>query len=324
MNPPTFVAEIGANVSQHSLEYALKTVAEAARAGADAIKLQTWTPGTMCINDAVVPSGPWAGKRLQDLYADCWTPWDWHRPIFDYARKLGLDAWSTPFDRQAVDFLQTIDCSRHKIASFEILDLDLIRYCADTGRPLIISTGMATDLEITAAVKAAFEIDPDADVTLLHCVSEYPAPIEQADVGRMRRLKWYWKARMGLSDHTMGHAAAAAATALGASMIEKHFTLSRLDRSPDAGFSMEPQEFAQMVRVCRDVAACMSNPVTLPELTHRPLRRGIYWAADLPAGHVVTAHDMVTARPSTPLTPEQAKSIIGKTLEVQVRRGAPI
>lgn len=324
MTPPTFVAEIGANVSQHSLEYALKTVAAAARAGADAIKLQTWTPGTMCINDAVVPRGPWAGKPLRELYAECWTPWDWHRPLFEYARKLGMDAWSTPFDRQAVDFLQTIDCSRHKIASFEILDLDLIRYCADTGRPLIISTGMAADYEIGAAVKAAFGIDQNVDLTLLHCVSEYPAALDQACLRDMARLGWYWKARTGLSDHTVGPAAAAAATVLGATMIEKHFTLSRLDRSPDAGFSMEPEEFAQMVRLCRDVAACMSDPVEAPEHTHHPLRRGIYWAADLPAGHVITSHDMVTARPSTPLTPEQVKSLIGMTLPEPKLRGTPV
>jgi pseudaminic acid synthase len=319
MNRPTIVAELSANVTT-SLSIALQTVEAAAHAGADAIKLQTWTPGTMVLDRSyVIKSGAWKGRSLANLYEEAWTPWDWHRPIFERARDLGMEAWSTPFDTNAVGFLEALDCPRYKIASFEILDLDLIRACAATGKPIIISTGMAQLSEIVAAGRAA---EP-SKVTLLKCTSAYPASPSEANLATMAGLKAF--GAVGLSDHTIGSAVAVAATILGATVIEKHFILDRRMGGPDAHFSANPQEFADLVKNCRDASAAIGKLHFGPtEGESTELRRGLYWAKDLPADHVVQATDMVTARPATPASPADKHLIIGRKLAAAVRRGDPL
>lgn len=320
---PTIVAELSANIAGGGLQRALETVDAAAKAGADAIKLQTWTPGSMVLDQTYrIQKGAWAGRKLAELYREAQTPWEWHRPLFDRAREHGMQAWSTPFDISALKFLESLDCPRYKIASFEILDLDLIRACAATGKPIIISTGMAGLEEIADARYAA---GITRRVTLLQCTSAYPADASEANLLAMTDMRRYLNADVGLSDHTMGNGVACAATTLGATMIEKHFTLSRLDGGPDAHFSLEPPEFARLVKDCRDAKAALGDVrygPTAGESTE--LRRGIYWAQDLPADHIVDASNMVTARPSTATTPAQARALIGCKLKIAVRRGEPV
>lgn len=326
MNVPIIVAELSANIAGGGLQRALETVDAAAKAGADAIKLQTWTPGSMVLDQTYrIQNGAWAGRNLAELYREAQTPWEWHRPIFDRARALGMQAWSTPFDIGALKFLESLDCPRYKIASFEILDLDLIRACAATGKPIIISTGMATRPEIERAIWATTGIGWSQDITVLQCTSAYPADASEAHLLNLHDMRWFMKVKVGLSDHTMGNAVACAATTLGAVMIEKHFTLSRLDGGPDAHFSLEPPEFARLVKDVRDAKAAMGDVrygPTAGESTE--LRRGIYWARDLPADHTVEHLDMVTARPSTATSPAQAKALIGCKLKIAVRRGEPV
>ena len=328
---PIIVAELSANIAGGGLQRALATVEAAAKAGADAIKLQTWTPGSMVLDQNYrIQKGAWAGRKLADLYREAQTPWEWHRPIFYRARELRMEAWSTPFDISALKFLESINCPRYKIASFEILDLDLIQACAATGKPIIISTGMATLDEIQAAVREIrvrlpFNRYGDPDITLLQCTSAYPADASEANILAMTDMRRYLNTKVGLSDHTMGNGVACAATTLGAVMIEKHFTLSRLDGGPDAHFSLEPPEFARLVKDVRDAKAALGDVrygPTAGESTE--LRRGIYWAQDLPVDHTVQSLDMVTARPSTATTPAQARALIGCKLKIAVRRGEPV
>jgi len=324
VRPPIIVAELSANMATGSLNRALATVDAARTAGADAIKLQTWSPGTMCLDpDYRIKDGAWQGQRLVDLYQLAATPWEWHKAIFERAKRAGLEVWSTPFDAGAVDFLSTLDCSRYKIASFEILDLELIAHAARQRRPMIISTGMAKIREIDDAVVAARTADNP--LTLLQCTSAYPAPVREANLLNMRYMEARWNVRAGLSDHTMGSAVACAATALGAVMIEKHFTLDRQFGGPDAHFSMEPREFQHMVTQVREVAASLGRPRFGPTASESlELRRGVYWASDLPAGHDVTPGDFVTARPSTEMAPVQARMNVGQCLAVAVTRHSAV
>lgn len=255
---PFIVAELSAN-HLGSLERALRIIDEAKRAGADAVKFQTFTVAGMVEDPkAVLTSGPWAGRSLGDLYAEAMTPRSWHQVLFAYARAIGIEPFSTPFTPDDVDFLEEFDCPRYKIASFELTDHALIRYAARTGKPLIMSTGMADRFEIAAAVGIATGAGC-GDVTLLKCTSAYPAPPEEANLRTMVDMAGRYIVKTGLSDHTPGIGVAVAAAALGASVIEKHLTLSRADGGPDAAFSMEPDEFAQMVTECRRAAAAMGE-----------------------------------------------------------------
>jgi N-acetylneuraminate synthase len=315
------VAELSANAAVGGLNLALQTVEAAKKAGADAIKLQTWTPGTMTADPGYrIQHGAWKGKELAKLYQEAHTPWEWHKPLFERARELGMLAFSTPFDKRAVDFLQTLDCSHYKVASFEITDLPLIRYIADTKRPMIISTGMASEQEIRKAVNAA-RYKANLDVTLLKCTSAYPAPPEEANLATMMHLGWYLKTDFGLSDHTMTDGAACIAAHMGAAIIEKHFTLSRMNGGPDANFSLEPPDFARFVANVRAAAVAGGRLCFGPtESESTELRRGAYWAHDLPAGHTVTAEDLMTARPETALSIEEFEhNVQGKELLVAVK-----
>lgn len=299
------VAEISAN-HLGSLERALKIVEAAAEAGATHVKLQTWSPDTMCIDRGyTLRHGPWAGRTLFDLYREAWTPWEWHKPIFDYARILGLVPFSAAFDRESVDFLETLGVDRHKVASFELVDLPLIRYMASKGKPMILSTGMASFDEYIAAFEAAAEAH--SHLTFLQCTSAYPADAQDANLETMLDLMGYGTLGIdcGLSDHTQGIGVACAAAALGATMIEKHLTLARSDGGPDAGFSMEPAEFKQMVVECRRAALARGRVHYGPgPKESTDLRRSLWITRDVAPGEPLRlGFNVATARPALGLSP---------------------
>lgn len=318
---PFIVAELSAN-HLGSLKRAIDLVEAAAEAGADAVKVQTWTPGRMCVDRTyTLQHGPWAGRRLFDLYEEAFLPWGWHRPIFDRARLRGLVPFSAAFDWEAVDFLETLGVDRHKVASFELTDLPLIRYMASKGKPMILSTGMATDAEFGAAYLAGCN---GSVPTLLKCTSAYPAPMETCNLavlGVWRRIGF---PLYGLSDHTLGHDAAVVATALGATYIEKHLTLSRADGGPDAGFSAEPAEFAAMVQAVRRAAATLGEVRYGPGPGEDPsLRRSLWVLRDVSAGESLRFGDNVaTARPALGLPP--ATPLTGRRAAVDLKAGTAL
>ncbi len=326
MHPPYVIAELSAN-HNGSLDRALQTIETAWRCGASAIKLQTYTADTLTIDcdepDFKIQGGLWDGYKLYDLYQWAHTPYEWHQAMFDHARKLGITVFSTPFDETAVDLLESLNAPAYKIASFELVDLSLIRYVARTGKPMIMSTGMASETEIAEAVDAARE-SGCRDLVLLHCISSYPAPMEQANLRRMPLLARHFATIPGLSDHTMGTTAAVAAVALGACVIEKHFTLSRKDKGPDSEFSLEPDE---LQRLCQDALAAWqalgseSFGSQSAETASRMFRRSIYFVRDLPAGSEITATDIRRIRPGMGLPPKHFESLLGRRLKVAVTRG---
>lgn len=259
MVKPFIVAEMSAN-HLGSLDRAMRIVDAAAEAGADAIKLQTFDPIQMVDPLKIIESGPWAGQRAITLYKQAHTPRDWHRPIFDHAKRLGLIAFSSAFHPDDVQFLEWLGCPIYKISSFELTDIDLIRCAAKTGKALIISTGMGSKVEIGLAIGTVFNTRPTADLTVLKCTSAYPADARDANLATLYDMRERWPyCGFGLSDHTPGTAVAVAAVALGADVIEKHLTLSRADGGPDAAFSMDPAEFAQLVTECRRAAAAIGE-----------------------------------------------------------------
>ena len=322
---PYFVAELSCN-HFGSLDRALQLVDAAANAGANAIKLQTWSE--MVLGDHVLAEGPWAGRNLKDLYAEAKTPWEWHETIFERARHKGIQAFSSVFDLKALEFLEKIGCPRYKISSFELVDLELIRAVAATGKPLILSTGMATETEIEQAIDAAEEgSDLTVDLVILKCSSAYPAPMDQLNLSAIRNMADTLHVPVGFSDHTIGHEAAVVATALGAVMLEKHLTLSRRDGGLDAGFSVEPGEFYEMVQACKAVAESLGEPDLGPTESEKPqlnLRRSLYFAKDMKAGEIVSRGTYTTARPALGLEPYKLPLLIGKTLAHDVEYGKPM
>ncbi len=313
---PFIVAELSAN-HLGSLYRAHAIVDAAADAGADAIKLQTWMPDTMCVDHAyTLTHGPWAGRTLFDLYREAHTPWEWHKPLFDHARSRGLIPFSAAFDRESVDFLETLGVDRHKVASFELVDLPLIRYMASKGKPMILSTGMATRIEIEYAIGAAM-LAPE--ITVLKCTSAYPASAEDANLATLAK----WR-NWGLSDHSLGTGVAVAAASLGATYIEKHLTLSRSDGGPDAGFSMEPAEFQQLVIECRRAAAAIGVPSYGPGPNESTaLRRSLWVTSDTAAGEPFELHRNVrTARPALGLSP--SFDINGRRARHAIKANTPL
>lgn len=293
---PFIVAEMSAN-HNGSYSRAVQIVKAAAEAGADAIKFQTWKPGTMVADRTIKAPKPWDHLTLAELYEQAWTPWDWHAPLFSLARELGLIPFSAAFDMESVDFLESLNVDRHKVASFELTDLPLIRYMASKGKPMILSTGMATYAEATEAVCLAASLTHE--VTVLKCTSAYPADASGANLITAPRTYIRW----GLSDHTLGIGVAVAAAALGATMIEKHLTLSRADGGPDAGFSMEPHEFKQMVQECRRAAAAIGEVKYGPGPGEDPgMRRSLWVVRDTEKGEPLRFGDNIrTARPANGL-----------------------
>ena len=321
---PEIVAELSCN-HLGSLDRAMALVDDAAKAGADAVKLQVWHHDRMVLDKSyILPDGPWAGRNLAALYEDAETPWDWVPQIFNRARANRIEAFASVFDTAALAFLEDCGCPRYKIASFELVDTPLIEAVARTGKPMIISTGMATMGEIGYAVEAARQ-GGCTNLTLLKCTSAYPAPPSSIWLPGIDWLQGHFGCNVGLSDHTQGIGIAIAAVALGATMIEKHFTLSRSDGGPDAAFSAEPQELAQLVRECKAVAQALQVPdVQTSEDPQRRLRRSLYYARDINAGDTITAQDLCTARPMRGRYPYEIQSIIGTECKHNVTKNQPV
>lgn len=329
--PPFVIAEMSGNHNQ-SLDRALALVDAAAKAGAHALKLQTYTADTITLDadteDFLITAedNPWTGRRLHELYEEAHTPWDWHPPIIERAREHGLIAFSTPFDETAVDFLEQLDVPAYKIASFENNHLPLIRKAAATGKPLIISTGMATLEEIDAAVSAARQAGCE-QLVLLKCTSSYPAPASDAHLATIPDLAERFHCQAGLSDHTLGLAVPIAAVALGATVIEKHFTLDRNEGGVDAAFSLEPDELKQLVEETERAWQAIGEVhygASAAEQNARAFRRSLYFARDCNAGQIVTEEDIRIVRPGHGLEPAELERIIGLPLATDVDRGQAV
>lgn len=326
MNTPLIVAEIGAS-HNGSLERAIKTVDAAARAGADAIKLQCYDAHTMVANrDHTIQGGAWAGKNLYELYREAAMPWRWHETLFAVAHSHGMQAFSTPFDETAVAYLESIGCPMYKVASHEITDLHLIATIAATGKPIIISTGMATMEEIANALLAARTSQWHPKITLLKCTSAYPAPVGEMNLATIPNMRAIYHEDVGLSDHTQGFTAALSATAMGATMIERHITLYR-DDGPDDGFATLPANFAEMVRHVRDAAAAIGTPTYGPTQSEGPslaLRRGLYAMRDLQPGDIITHAKVKARRPASAILANWLPELIGRQIVQPVPAGAPL
>jgi pseudaminic acid synthase len=328
---PLVIAEMSGNHNQ-SLERALAIVDAAAAAGAHALKIQTYTADTMTLDlddgDFRIsdPNSPWVGTTLNALYEKAHTPWEWHRPIFDRARSLGMIAFSTPFDATAVDFLEALDVPCYKIASFENTDLPLIRKVAATGKPLIVSTGMATAAELEEAVSAARGAGCK-DLVLLKCTSTYPAAPTDTNLLTIPDLRERFGTEVGLSDHSMGVGVAVASVALGATVIEKHFTLSRADGGVDAEFSMEPAEMAQLVVETKRAWQALGDVSYGPTAAEQPsmaYRRSLYCVKNLEAGDVLTTENVRAIRPGCGLAPKHLDAVLGRKVREPVARGTPL
>lgn len=326
MSKTFIVAELSANHG-HKLEVALESVRAAKEAGADAVKIQTYTADTITLNcdaeDFKVKGTLWDGRTLYDLYQEAYTPWEWHQAIFDEAKKCGLVCFSTPFDKTAVDFLEDLGNPIMKIASFEITDIPLIEYAAKKGKPMVISTGIAMPEDIELAVKTCKEAGNN-DITLLKCTSSYPAPIEDANLMTMVDMKERYGVKVGLSDHTMGYDVAVAAVALGATLVEKHFILDRSIGGPDAAFSMEIGEFAAMVKSIRNVEKALGEVVYSTDPTKikgREFSRSLYVAEDVKAGDVVTDKNVRSVRPGYGLHPKYLPEVLGKSFVKDCKKG---
>ncbi len=327
--PPFIVAELSAN-HRGDLGRAKALIDAAKEAGAQAVKLQTYTADTITIKsdraEFRFEDGLWAGRSLYELYEEAHTPWDWHEPLFSHARDLGLAVFSSPFDPTAVDFLETLGCPAYKIASFEIVDIPLIRYVARLGKPVIISTGMATLDEIKRAVQAVRETS-DAPVIVLHCTSGYPTPADQADLRTIPYLADELGVMTGLSDHTRGVSAPVAAVALGAVLIEKHFTISRAEGGVDAEFSLEPDELHDMVDACTTAHAALGRAnfdLKDSEVENQLKRRSLYVTADVGAGEPFTPANVRSIRPGLGLEPRFLDDVLGKHATRDLSAGQPL
>jgi len=328
-HPPYIIAEMSGNHNA-DIGRAIAIVEAAAEAGADAVKLQTYTADTITIDhdgpDFKIESGLWAGRSLYELYAEAHTPWDWHPTLFAKARELGIAMFSAPFDPTAVDFLAKLDAPAFKIASFEAVDLALVEKAASVGRPLIISTGMANLEEIEEAVTAARRTGT-GEIVLLHCVSGYPTPPGDTNLMTIPDLAARFDLPIGLSDHTLGTAVAVAAIALGATVIEKHVTLARADGGPDSAFSLEPAELAQLVEQCRTAWQALGAPgysLKGSEAGNVMFRRSLYATADIAEGETLTAENVRSIRPGYGLAPKHLPDVLGKPAAKAIMRGTPL
>lgn len=326
MSKTFVVAELSANHG-HKLEVALESVRAAKEAGADAVKIQTYTADTITLNcdadDFKVKGTLWDGRTLYDLYQEAYTPWEWHQAIFDEAKKCGLICFSTPFDKTAVDFLEDLGNPIMKIASFEITDIPLIEYAAKKGKPMVISTGIAMPEDIELAVKTCKDAGND-DITLLKCTSSYPAPIEDANLKTMVDMKERYGVKAGLSDHTMGYDVAVAAAALGATLVEKHFILDRSIGGPDAAFSMEIGEFAAMVKSIRNVEKALGDvvyPSDPAKIKGREFCRSLYVAENVKDGDIITEQNIRSVRPGYGLHPKYLTEVLGKISTRNLEKG---
>jgi pseudaminic acid synthase len=321
------IAELSAN-HNGSLDTALQTIKAAKRTGADAIKLQTYTADTITLkadnDDFRLNQGTiWDGKYLYELYQEAFTPWEWHAQLFEAARKEGLVCFSSPFDITAVNFLETLDVPAYKIASFEITDIPLIEYVASKGKPVIISTGIATVEDIERAITACKK-QGNHQIALLKCTSSYPAPMQEANLTMIKDLAARFDVISGLSDHTMGLTAPVVATAMGARIIEKHFIIDRSIGGPDASFSLNETEFTEMVKSVREASACVgkvSYELTEGQIKGKNFSRSLYVTANVKAGDLVSAQNVASVRPGFGMHPMHLPEIIGKTFTKDAVKG---
>ena len=327
--PPYIIAELSAN-HNGSMQRALDSLDMIKAQGADAVKIQTYTADTMTIEceagDFQIQGGLWDGYSLYQLYQEAQTPYEWHKPLFDHARKIEITLFSTPFDETAVDLLEDLNTPAYKIASFEAIDLPLIKYVAQTGKPMIISTGMADLEEISEAVTIARENGCN-ELVLLHCISSYPAPVEQSNLRTIPDLAERFSVVAGLSDHTMGTTVAVASVASGACVIEKHVTLSRNDKGPDSEFSLEPQELFSLCTDTKKAWLALGQAGYERKLAEQPnlvFRRSIYAVENIKAGEKFTKENIRRIRPGFGLPPKYYEQLIGKVAAVAINRGTAL
>jgi N-acetylneuraminate synthase len=327
--PPYVVAELSGN-HNGDLARALRILSAAKDAGADAVKIQTYRADTITIDhhgpDFIVEGGLWDGRRLYELYEEAHTPWDWHGPIFEHARKIGITVFSSPFDATAVDLLEDLGAPAYKIASPELIDLPLIRRVARTGKPIIMSTGMATLEEIAEAIEAARGAGAE-EIVVLHCTAAYPAPPEEANLATIAEFARRFDVVAGLSDHTLGVTVAAVAVALGADLIEKHFTLDRAEGGVDAAFSLEPAELAELVRAARVARVAVGSPAFAPtasEATVLKNRRSLYVVAPVRKGEALTKANVRSIRPGAGMKPKHLDAVLGRRAARDLAFGEPL
>jgi len=323
------IAELSAN-HNGSLDVALETIKAAKRVGADAIKLQTYTPDTITIDcnkdDFIIKGTIWEGKTLYELYKEAYTPWEWHEELFRTAHEEGLICFSSPFDKTAVDLLESLNTPAYKIASFEITDIPLIEYSAKKGKPMIISTGIATDEDIQLAVDTCRNVGNN-DIILLKTTSQYPAKIEDANMAMIPDLAKRFDVVSGLSDHTLGIVVPIVATTLGAKVIEKHFILDKSIGGPDASFSLDEKEFSEMVIAVRSAEKAIGKvdySLTEKMKKSRQFARSLYVVKDIKAGEVITEENVRSIRPGFGLHPKYLKEVIGKVAKENIEKGTPL
>lgn len=326
---PYVIAEMSAN-HNGQIENAYKIIDMAKSCGADALKMQTYTPDTLTIRsdlpDFQLTDGLWAGQSLYELYQEAYTPWDWHKPLFDYARQQGMTIFSSPFDHAAIDLLEDLNAPAYKIASFEAVDLPLIKYAAQTGKPLIISTGMADQDEIAEAIEAAYE-GGAKEIAILHCVSGYPAPAEDYNLQTILDMQQRFSLPVGLSDHTLDNTTAITSVALGACIIEKHVTLDRCGGGPDDSFSLEPDELKKLCigsKTAWKALGQVDYGRKSSEQGNVKFRRSLYFVKDLAAGDVITNEHVKSIRPGYGVAPKFLSNLIGKRLPVPMQRGQAV
>ncbi len=324
--PPYVIAELSAN-HNGVLQKALDTISEAKKCGADAIKLQTYSADTMTIDcdreEFYIRGGLWDGYKLYDLYQEAQTPFDWHKAMFDHARKEGITCFSTPFDETAVDLLEDLNTPAYKVASFEATDLPLIKYVAATKKPLIMSTGMANLEEIEEMVAAAREAGCN-DLILLHCISSYPAPIEQSNLLTIPDMRKRLAVQIGLSDHTISNTASVVSVALGATLIEKHFILDRSEKGPDSDFSIEPDELKALCNDTKEAWSALGDAGyerKPAEEANIKFRRSVYFVKDMEAGEIITKAHIRRIRPGFGLPPKFEQQLIGKKVKGDIKIG---
>lgn len=327
MSKTFIIAELSAN-HNHNLDVAVESIRAAAAIGVDAVKIQTYTADTLTLNcrkdDFILKGGLWDGQSLYELYQKAYTPWEWHEKLFKVAREEGVTMFSTPFDNTAVDLLESLGNPIYKIASFEIMDTELIRYAASKGKPMIMSTGVATEQEIEEAIAACREVGNN-DITLLKCTSEYPAKIEDANLSMIPAMREKFGVNVGLSDHSMGSLVPTVAVALGATVVEKHFILDRAIGGPDSAFSMNKEEFAQLVKDIRAAESSLGKVdfslTPAKEKARLAAGRSLYVAKDIKAGEVLTRENVRCVRPGYSLHPRHWKEIEGKTVNRSLKTG---